>query len=271
MSTTYAGTATFPASITIPSDGDTRDAASVNVGAEGLADRTVYLKQKTDVDGVLSIRSAANTAAMSALTGMANGELCLVKGTGLYYFASGSAATVDAWLVFTAVGGRWILDSASFANTSPGFAAIGVAGASANRIPASVVPNRVSQLHTNATTSYNFGSIYPGPVTIISQSVTLAAGDTVLFHHTGQLSCPIATGVIGRIRFWLDAATPIASRYSPYSVSGEPELDCSCHFAYTAPGAETLAFKVQAEVSAADGADPFLYVYDSLTAMVIRP
>lgn len=44
MSTTYAGDETnFPASITIPSDGDTKPAASVNVALEGLADRTAYL------------------------------------------------------------------------------------------------------------------------------------------------------------------------------------------------------------------------------------
>ena len=44
MSTTYGGTATYPALITLPSDGDTRDAASVNTGLEALADRTEYLR-----------------------------------------------------------------------------------------------------------------------------------------------------------------------------------------------------------------------------------
>lgn len=44
MSTTYAGNpANYPASITEPSDGDNKSAASVNVGLEGLADRTAYL------------------------------------------------------------------------------------------------------------------------------------------------------------------------------------------------------------------------------------
>ncbi len=44
MSTTYGGTNTYPALITLPSDGDTRDAASVNTGLEALADRTEYLR-----------------------------------------------------------------------------------------------------------------------------------------------------------------------------------------------------------------------------------
>lgn len=43
MSSTYNGINVFPASITIPSDGDLADAGSVNISLEGLADRTTYL------------------------------------------------------------------------------------------------------------------------------------------------------------------------------------------------------------------------------------
>lgn len=44
MSSTYAGnSANYPTSITIPSDGDTINAASVNAALEGLADRTAAL------------------------------------------------------------------------------------------------------------------------------------------------------------------------------------------------------------------------------------
>ena len=46
MSTTYDGDDTnFPTSITLPSDGDAADAASVNAALEGLADRTAFLLQ----------------------------------------------------------------------------------------------------------------------------------------------------------------------------------------------------------------------------------
>jgi hypothetical protein len=44
MSSPYAGANTFPATITIPSDGDLATAASVNVALESLADRTVNLQ-----------------------------------------------------------------------------------------------------------------------------------------------------------------------------------------------------------------------------------
>jgi hypothetical protein len=45
MSSTYAGDPTnYPTDITIPDDGDARDAASVNAAFEGLADRTAWLE-----------------------------------------------------------------------------------------------------------------------------------------------------------------------------------------------------------------------------------
>lgn len=43
MPTPYSGTNVYPTSYDIPSDGDARDAASVNVGLEALGDRTTYL------------------------------------------------------------------------------------------------------------------------------------------------------------------------------------------------------------------------------------
>lgn len=46
MSTTYAGTATYPATITTPDDGDPANVLSVNPAFEGLADRTAYLKAR---------------------------------------------------------------------------------------------------------------------------------------------------------------------------------------------------------------------------------
>jgi hypothetical protein len=48
MSSTYAGNNVFPANITEPSDGEPPVVASVNVPLEGLADRTIWLKTRTD-------------------------------------------------------------------------------------------------------------------------------------------------------------------------------------------------------------------------------
>lgn len=53
MTTTYSGANAFPTSITLPADGEAPVVASVNVPMEGLADRTTYLKARTDaIDGL---------------------------------------------------------------------------------------------------------------------------------------------------------------------------------------------------------------------------
>jgi hypothetical protein len=44
MSTPYAGTATFPATIPVLADGDAADAGTWGPALEGLADRTIYLR-----------------------------------------------------------------------------------------------------------------------------------------------------------------------------------------------------------------------------------
>jgi hypothetical protein len=44
MSTTYTGTKVYTGSLTLPSDGDARDVASVNTALEALANRTEHLK-----------------------------------------------------------------------------------------------------------------------------------------------------------------------------------------------------------------------------------
>ena len=44
MPSTYAGVDSYPAAIQLPTDGDPRNASSVNVALEALADRTAHLK-----------------------------------------------------------------------------------------------------------------------------------------------------------------------------------------------------------------------------------
>ncbi len=50
MSTDYAGTAVYPATIPIPEDGDQRDASSVSVPLEGLKDGLAWLKAQVAYD-----------------------------------------------------------------------------------------------------------------------------------------------------------------------------------------------------------------------------
>lgn len=62
MSTTYGGANTYPANITLPSDGDVKNAASVNVPLEGLADRTAYLYARSGAYRVVSVSEYAHTS-----------------------------------------------------------------------------------------------------------------------------------------------------------------------------------------------------------------
>lgn len=48
MPSTYSGVNVYPASYQIPSDGDSRNASSVNAALEALGDRTTYLKNLAD-------------------------------------------------------------------------------------------------------------------------------------------------------------------------------------------------------------------------------
>jgi hypothetical protein len=106
VSTTEAGDASnYPLLITIPSDGDNIDAASVNVAFEGLADRTAYLAARE--------ASLASIAALAAIAAPTNGLVRNVLGFGLYTFATaaGPAALVSSpWVVAPsdATPGKWI-------------------------------------------------------------------------------------------------------------------------------------------------------------------
>lgn len=53
MPTPYTGSIVYPASYNIPSDGDERDATSVNAALEALGDRTTYLKARTGAINIL--------------------------------------------------------------------------------------------------------------------------------------------------------------------------------------------------------------------------
>jgi hypothetical protein len=117
MPTSIPGSSSsFPANITAPSDGDTRNAASVATALGQLADRTAYLKAKAGIDdnGAKRIRTVADVSALKAIgsSDRADKDVALVLGTGsgLYVFSSGSSITGDDMNVVqpTTGTGRWI-------------------------------------------------------------------------------------------------------------------------------------------------------------------
>ena len=85
MPSPYSGADNFPASYNIPSDGDPRDAASVNVALEALGDRTTYLNNRKGVDFLrtLDYASTDDTAFPPTVQWTSNGLGTFTLVTGL--------------------------------------------------------------------------------------------------------------------------------------------------------------------------------------------
>jgi hypothetical protein len=162
MASPLAGNpASYPAEITIPDDGDPRSVSSVNVGLEALADRTANLDARTARVGDLAI--------MLAAAGRPNGSLFYAIGYGLYIrITAGGYTPVGTYVLDAADGGQWVHESLLRLNVNGGLAAIGVAGAAANRVPASVVPNRIVGTY--------FMHSLPSVTNVVSTSVVNVVG-----------------------------------------------------------------------------------------------
>lgn len=78
----YAGSDVFPVSFEEVNDGTARDAASVNVGLESLADRTIWLKNRTlDLTGPITFDGAVTFNQLVT----ANANIYLATGSDIYY------------------------------------------------------------------------------------------------------------------------------------------------------------------------------------------
>lgn len=120
MPTNIPGTASsYPANVVAPSDGDQRNAASMQVALTQLADRTAWLRDQIDGagTGVERIRTVADFTALAAITApnRADGDFAVVVGFGLYRFSAASLAQTDgvAAIEPAAGAGCWLWQGAS--------------------------------------------------------------------------------------------------------------------------------------------------------------
>lgn len=93
MTTTLTGSAGYSATATGPAAGESQTVASVNGPFQTLLNSIVFLYA-----GGVNLRSVATSAALKALTGMANGEVALIQGAsqlGLYVFRTGTPVGSD--------------------------------------------------------------------------------------------------------------------------------------------------------------------------------
>lgn len=93
---------TFNTTITAPTGGDARNAASVATPLEQLANRTAFLKNRLD-NGVKRIRQFDDLAELKAATGLTDGEHCFVRDDdyfGLYEYQIASTTPQSLpWIV----------------------------------------------------------------------------------------------------------------------------------------------------------------------------
>lgn len=128
MSSTYAGnSASYPANITIPSDGDAFDASAFNPAYEGLADRASFLKAAIATP-------LADLTALAAIAAPSDGLVRHVVGHGLYVFKTSATTGLTPFRVAAAdaTPGGWVSSTAHETSVTKWVAAALTSGVSGN-------------------------------------------------------------------------------------------------------------------------------------------
>ena len=208
----------YPANVTAPSDGDTRNAASVATALGQLADRTAYLKGKAGItdDGVQIIRQVADVAALKAIGSgsRANKDVAIIPSQGLYVFDSSSSATGDDVNVIqpTSGTGRWLLvdrnrnvwglvnSLAGILVAGNGIASIGRAGGGYHiRVTLSVA--RPASPFAVLATQHLFGGGDPGlvsdPVVLQVKTVSTTVFDIIAYNAVTHAQIDMSADLVG--------------------------------------------------------------------------
>lgn len=212
---------TFTTPVVAPVDTDGANSASVVAGFQPLANRTAYLNRlvangdSSALNGVANLRNAASTSAMSALTGIVNLGTCFVSGAGLFFYLSGSSATVDGVFVFNATGmgvGRWVHEIFPLIGAANGIPQLD----GSSRVPAATVRNGIITQGL-ARLSANFTTTSTTFVDVTGSTITLsncAVGDVIFIDFAalvlnaassnGQIIAAVVDGgvTVGRNESW---------------------------------------------------------------------
>lgn len=144
--------ASYPTNVVGPSDGDTRNAASINTGLEDLADRTAYLKAKARItaDGVQRVRTIQPSSDPPGgsdleISDVENGDIVVLLGYGVFQYVTPSAVTIDDVNVFGADDGgtgRWLRVDRKLRGLAKGVASLD----SDAKVPAGQLATDVAQV-----------------------------------------------------------------------------------------------------------------------------
>lgn len=183
----------YDAAVTVPVDGDVRNAASVQTGLQNLANRTAFFNAQIGAagGGAKKVRTVATTTALKALLGMADGEAAITNGGFPYasnlwlYSLAGADAEFIPWIVAPNSGpGRWYNALQSNVNLAGG-----ASGAAARW----TVP--VANALIGVTKTTNIGTTYSQTPLgtwvdsgFISTPISIQSGDIIEVEYTGTLS-----------------------------------------------------------------------------------
>ena len=196
MPANVTDSSTFTSPIVVPTDGDTRNAASVLTAFQGLANRTKY-PYDFITNGVPKIRFASNATALKALTGMTDKEACLVPMVGLFFFRSGAAGSeVGTWLYpADDASGYWynalvsLYDVGGFSGTDPRLNTATI------RVANSILYHRTKTITSPSSTSMTFDGSGDYITTLTTDNYTsLQNGDVVSVWFSADSIEPNDTG-----------------------------------------------------------------------------
>jgi hypothetical protein len=213
MPTNITDTAAFTSPVVVPADGEGATSASLLLGLQPLANRTAFLKTFVD-NGIVTIRTVADFTALSALTGMADGEVAYVVDYGLYKYDAGSSATPASVWILTSAAGRWFSSMLGVLDNN-----IPTIDPVTTRITAGLVPNRLVAYYSNVNGAGVTATAPSADYTLYSSRVLtvtdIEAGDFLIVDVDLHLESGASNDVVAALFYGttLPAADPSPGTY----------------------------------------------------------
>lgn len=216
MSKTITGATTFGNTATVPENNvDLVSASVVEAVFQRLLNNTRYLQQLAEVTGVKLVRNVANLAALKALTGMADREVCWVEGLGLFFYDSGAAVVGnDVTIVFPTSGpGAWIHATNATRGVANGVASLDASGV----LPFAQRPAYLKDQHFESNPNvYLTGT--SGAKTVLSSTTDkdIQSGDIIrllLWLNTPDSADYTVAGYKMTLTFYVDGSSIAAKDY----------------------------------------------------------
>jgi hypothetical protein len=268
----------FTAPIQAPADGDAATGANFDLGIQGLANRTLWLKTQLllldpNQTGVRFVRRVANIAALQAIAGTDHADtgVCIVDTIGMYEYSAASSAPAASPMVVTPTdvgggNGRWLLSmfgALNVANGVPGLDAstrTPIGQARNGIISAQVAKTTVNQ--STASTTY---ADVPG----LTLSFTAIAGDLLIVQNNLMLNIGLTGPIASTIANITDGGVPATiaeTLRTKTTFDGEEYRSAGTIYTVANTGAITLKQQFKATSNTA-----YVDAPSTLTGILIRP